>query len=630
MTRGKNKKKARNAAEASSRSLASEKTPKSLKPEPKIVKKTPKQNVAEASSKPLQSEKKTPNSLKPKPKIVNKSSNQNAVEASSKPLLSEKKTPIFLKPEPKIVKKSSNQNFSKTKEAEGTSQVQEKKTKDEKKSTRKGNIAEGTSQFQGRKIKDEKKGTQEGNKASNSNKREDIKEPNSREGNKEKSIANKKHSENSPRDQKKRGDLGGFIFMCNAKTKPDCFRYRVMGVPMSKHELVMSIKPGVKLFLYDFDLRLMYGIYKASSAGGVKLEPSAFDGGFPAQVRFEVHKDCFPLPESDFKVAIKDNYNEKTNKFKTELTVQQVRKLTELFQPAPQVHPNAQSIVQEPPLVLLCPPPMAIMPARENFKGTGEPRPEAHRREPLTREPNFHGKERKHLMSSDHERGQLHRHSIQKDAFPRDPLFLSEKEYQTYGLGREQHTSNPPIIARILPNLDPYQKDHGMEQLLRYTAPTASMQNEAIRNDPLFLSEKEYRAYGLGIGRDLPTSAPPATAPIASTLVYPRDPYYPHQYGTPSLDSSSLLPRGEAASSKSYPHVTRREAYVTDSHYPARGATEHSQRTEPEESERLYSVYASNALSDYNQRHHLGGRPELTSAPVSSRYSFGGPSLSYR
>lgn len=87
-----------------------------------------------------------------------------------------------------------------------------------------------------------------------------------------------------PESSKKKADSFGMIFMCSSKTKKDCYHYKVLGLPASKKQVVQKIYKGMRLFLFDFDLRLMYGIYKATGPGGYNIEPKAFKSSFPSQV----------------------------------------------------------------------------------------------------------------------------------------------------------------------------------------------------------------------------------------------------------------------------------------------------------------------------------------------------------
>ncbi|PSS26701.1 B2 protein [Actinidia chinensis var. chinensis] len=622
-------------------------------------------------------------------------------EPSPGPVSSGNRTPKSLKPNRKISKKSLNDGLAKMNKPGRTLQLQEEKNK--KKKSISGSKRGGSND-----EKEDAENLKSGMKQKNSinadqdEKRLEIirtKEKNAELQKKQHSEKNKeKHGrlekiKQSQMNKEKQGPLekgqqngnrkeklGGLIFMCSGKTKPDCFRYRVMGVATSKKDLVLGVKPGLKLFLYDFDLKVMYGIYKASSSGGMKLEPGAFNGAFPVQVRFDVHQDCYPLPESVFKRAIKENYDGKYT-FKKELTVQQVKKLVTLFRPA-EVQSHA------PPIH---PPPVVAIQDGDVNEGARESWANLHRE-------STYGEGWRYLSNDNNQHVTYHEvPSSQRNDFPQD-YYPSEKEYRTYGLRMERHNLSPPrshVTATVEPystgpDYYPSEKEYRTYGLRRerhdfsppgsHTAPTMEPRShtaptvEPYSRDPVrdhflmhpsgvykdvvstpghasydshLVTEKQYQTYSLVPRREPESSTPLVTTTMASTLdSYLTDRSYPYHHGGSSLDAyQPPLRRGEvplgsctlSGRGGTYPFETdglqTREVYPTRTDQIWKGESyltegSHLGRIESNGVGRFYSTYASSAPSYYDQiRKYPVARPENSYTPVPSRYSLSGPSL---
>lgn len=125
----------------------------------------------------------------------------------------------------------------------------------------------------------------------------------------------------------------GAIFMSSIATKRECFKKKIMGLPLSKANFVKQVKCGMVLFLFEFERRELFGVYRASSDGAVNIAPHAFSSSgdcYPAQVRFTPIWDCSPLSEPEFRGAIRDNYYS-AKKFNFGLSQDQVRSLLMLF-----------------------------------------------------------------------------------------------------------------------------------------------------------------------------------------------------------------------------------------------------------------------------------------------------------
>jgi len=97
----------------------------------------------------------------------------------------------------------------------------------------------------------------------------------------------------------------GYVFICGHRTERECFERRLFAMPMSEWKRVSQVKKGDVLFLLNYQNNRLHGIFEATTDGMLNLEPYAFDGRFPAQVRVRRKMRCPPLDETALLPLIK-------------------------------------------------------------------------------------------------------------------------------------------------------------------------------------------------------------------------------------------------------------------------------------------------------------------------------------
>eukprot|EP00899_Mesostigma_viride_P008902 jgi/Mesvir1/18012/Mv25050-RA.2 len=86
-------------------------------------------------------------------------------------------------------------------------------------------------------------------------------------------------------------ELAAVIFGCTKKTMDECIDSNLFGLPFNHMKYVQSITPGMLLFLFNYTDRLLHGIFRATSAGTLNINP---------HVSVERLDHCRPLSEPQY------------------------------------------------------------------------------------------------------------------------------------------------------------------------------------------------------------------------------------------------------------------------------------------------------------------------------------------
>jgi len=91
----------------------------------------------------------------------------------------------------------------------------------------------------------------------------------------------------------------GFIFASTQKIEAECLNRFLFGTDRVYGPIVIRIRKGDLLFLNNVNANVLYGVFKAVSDGGFKIEPEAFKGRYPYQVKAEPLGQIMKLDNAD-------------------------------------------------------------------------------------------------------------------------------------------------------------------------------------------------------------------------------------------------------------------------------------------------------------------------------------------
>jgi len=95
-----------------------------------------------------------------------------------------------------------------------------------------------------------------------------------------------------------KSEIHGQLFACTENTKAECFERLLFSTNKIYSPVAMRVKKGYFLFLFDLDADLLYGVFRATSDAGMNIQPDAWKGKYPYQVRVKPIGKIIPLEKA--------------------------------------------------------------------------------------------------------------------------------------------------------------------------------------------------------------------------------------------------------------------------------------------------------------------------------------------
>lgn len=81
--------------------------------------------------------------------------------------------------------------------------------------------------------------------------------------------------------------MAGFIFVCSNKTESECFEKKLLGTPLNNLARATKVKANDLGFLLNIQSNVLYGTFVAVTDCTKDIDPTAWGGDFPYQVRIQ-------------------------------------------------------------------------------------------------------------------------------------------------------------------------------------------------------------------------------------------------------------------------------------------------------------------------------------------------------